>query len=342
MLILSLGLAALVAAMLGFFIAKSRLALDQPNSRSMHTAPTPRLGGVALWLGFGCGLALQAIQLQQGLLLGALALVVLVSLLDDIHTLPPWPRLAAQLGAALLALLGTDLIPASLTIPGLAWGWPHALALPLCLVFLVWTSNCFNFMDGLDGLAATQAITGFTALAIMAGASGAPWLMVATSLTAAGALGFLPWNWPPARLFLGDGGAVGLGFWQGTLTLYGAAQGVFPLWAGLLGFAPFLLDGTITLLLRTLAGHSPLVPHRDHLYQRLALGAWGVHRTLLVHGLFMLCCAAGACLTYQQPLPWGLAACLTACGIHLVLRWHLGTQEASCRQSPPGKNDPQL
>ena len=337
MLILSLGLAALVAAMLGFFIAKSRLALDQPNARSMHSTPTPRLGSVALWLGFGCGLALQAIQFQQGMLLGALALVVAVSLLDDIHTLPPWPRLAAQLGAALLALLGTDLIPATLTLPGLALAWPHALALPLCLVFLVWTSNCFNFMDGLDGLAATQAITGFAALAIMAGASSAPWLMVAASLTAAGALGFLPWNLPlpKARLFLGDGGAVGLGFWQGALTLYGAAHGAFPLWTGLLAFAPFLLDGTITLLLRTLAGHSPLTPHRDHLYQRLARGRWGVRRTLLVHGLFMIYCAAGACLTYHQPLPWGLIACLAACGVHLGLRWMARSDHPTMKKAHP-------
>jgi UDP-N-acetylmuramyl pentapeptide phosphotransferase/UDP-N-acetylglucosamine-1-phosphate transferase len=343
MLTLSMGLAALVSAALGFFIARSRLALDQPNARSMHNTPTPRLGGVALWSGFGCGFALHAIQLQQSMLLGALALVVAVSLLDDIHTLPPWPRLAAQLGAALLALLGANLAPAMLTLPGLTWAWPHALALPLCLGFLVWTCNCFNFMDGLDGLATTQAITGFAALAIMAGASGAPWLMVAASLTAAGALGFLPWNLPlpKARLFLGDGGAVGLGFWQGALTLYGTAQGVFPLWAGLLAFAPFLLDGTITLLLRTVDGHSPLTPHRDHLYQRLARGRWGMRRTLLVHGLFMLCCAAEACLTMHQPLPWGLIACLAACGVHLGLRWHLGAQEASCRQSP-GKNNAQL
>ena len=339
MLILSLGLAALVSAMLGFFIARSRLALDQPNARSMHTAPTPRLGGVALWLGFGCGLVLQAIPFHQGMLLGALALVVLVSLLDDVFSLPPWPRLTAQLGAALLALLGAELIPVTLTLPGWTWVWPYALALPLCLVFLVWASNCFNFMDGLDGLAATQAITGFAALAIMARASDVPWLMVAASLTAAGALGFLPWNlpFPKARLFLGDGGAVGLGFWQGALTLYGAAQGVFPLWAGLLAFAPFLLDGTITLLLRTFTGHSPLVPHRDHLYQRLACGRWGVRRTLLVHALFMASCAASACLTYHQPLPWGLAACLTACGLHLGLRWMARSYNPTMKKAHPDK-----
>lgn len=320
MLIFSLGLAALVSAMLGFFLAKGRLVLDQPNARSMHTTPTPRLGGVGVWLGFGCGLALHAIQFQQGILLFALALVVLVSLADDIRPLSPLSRLAAQLAAALLALLGAGLIPAMLTIPGWTWHWPHALALLLCLVFLIWTCNCFNFMDGIDGLAATQAICGFAALAIMAGDSDAPWLMVAASLSAAAAAGFLPWNWPPARLFLGDGGAVGLGFWQGALTLNGAAQGIFPLWAGLLAFAPFLLDGTITLLVRTVARHSPLAPHRDHLYQRLARGSWGVRRTLLVHAVFMICCAAGACLTIHQPLPWGLGACLGACGVHLGLR----------------------
>ncbi len=331
MLILSLGIAALVATFLCAFFAKNRLVLDQPNKRSMHTAPTPRLGGVALWSAIACGLALHPLENHQGVLLGALSMVVAVSLLDDIRTLPPWPRLATQLAAALLALLGAWLVPTALTLPGWTWTWPYALALPLCLLFLVWSCNCFNFMDGMDGLAATQAITGFGGLAVMAGISDAPWLMLAASLTAAAATGFLPWNWPPARLFLGDAGAVGLGFWQGVLTLHGAAHRAFPLWAGLLAFAPFLLDGTITLLIRIAHGHSPLVPHREHLYQRLAMEPWGVRRTLLVHALFMAGCAAAACLTYQRQAVWGLGSCLVACGIHLGLRQYANTAKCTGR-----------
>lgn len=320
MLILSWGITALVAFFLGAFFARNRLVLDQPNQRSMHSVPIPRLGGVALWGAIVCGLVMHPMESHQRILLEALTMVVAVSLLDDIRTLPPWPRLATHLVAALLALWGAWLVPGTWTLPGWTWAWPYALALPLCLLFVVWTSNCFNFMDGMDGLAATQAITGFGGLAIMAGLSAAPWLTLAASLTAAAAIGFLPWNWPTARLFLGDAGAVGLGFWQGVLTLYGAAHGAFPLWAGLLAFAPFLLDGTITLLVRTIHGHSPLVPHREHLYQRLAMGPWGVRRTLLVHGLFMTGCAAAACLSYQRQAAWGLGACLAACGLHLGLR----------------------
>ncbi len=277
--------------------------LDHPNARSLHQAPVPRTGGLGVLLGVGAGLVLGLVvgptlglagQLGRALVWVVLATVLLatVSLLDDRHHVRARYRLAAQVAAAALALLG-----------GIAWrhaGLPGltALSLPgwlvpfLTILFIVWMTNLYNFMDGMDGLAGGMAVLGFGALAVLGWLEGAPDFALVAGTIAAAAGGFLLNNLPRAGIFLGDVGSTVLGFWAAVLVLWGAGSGLFPLWAGLLVFSPFLVDATWTLLWRVARGEAAWQAHREHHYQRLVLAGWSPRRTLL--WAYVLMAAAGA------------------------------------------------
>jgi len=248
--------------------AHRRKLLDTPNHRSSHTRPTPRGGGVALAAAFYAGLAalLAAGALEAGtlatLLLGLP--IAIVGYIDDRVSLSARTRLAVQFACA-AALLWS--LPAP--IPALAvlgYELPPALAYAAYLLGLLWLTNLYNFMDGIDGIAAGQAIAaGLLWAAILPAASAGPALALA-----AAALGFLLYNFPPARIFMGDAGSGFCGFIIGALVLIQAqASATSPLlW--LLPLAPFIADATLTLCVRVLRGQSPSQAHRSHAYQRLA------------------------------------------------------------------------
>lgn len=254
-------------------VARHRL-LDVPGARSLHAEPTPTSGG----LGMLAGLLLAAGALRQdGVLHEAWCFALLlaaglsaIGFVDDRRSLPVSARLAAQLLAAglLLAALWPELGAAE----------PVALLLPVCLLWLVGFSNLFNFMDGIDGFAASQALFAGGAgagLALLNGAPGSTVLFLAS--LAAVALGFLPWNWPPARLFMGDTGSLLLGFLFAAGVVLCMLHGDLPwvVWAIL--WAPFLIDGLLTLLGRALRAEVLTSAHREHAYQRHALHR-GSHR----------------------------------------------------------------
>jgi UDP-N-acetylmuramyl pentapeptide phosphotransferase/UDP-N-acetylglucosamine-1-phosphate transferase len=238
-----------------------------PNARSSHTRPTPRGGGLVIVAGFVVGLVTWLFlggSLSPRALgwLAAALLIAAVGFADDLMSLPALPRLLVQLlGAAILTLASAQ-----------ERELPLLLALPLAFVAIAVVTNIYNFMDGIDGLAATTALITGVALAIAGGIVRNPLVGVAGALLGAAALGFLPYNLPPARLFMGDVGSTFLGFSFAALCLLGnigVGGGRLPLEFGAMLLAPFLFDGLVTLGRRMLRGERWYAAHRSHYYQRL-------------------------------------------------------------------------
>lgn len=309
--------AAGVSAWLTRLLIQGRLAplsaLDLPNDRSLHAAPVPRSGGLAVLGGLAAGggpliagavaagtLAAGSLSLLAALA-AAVALVAVISYLDDRREVAPRLRLGVHLLAAVLLWLG-GLRWTSLGLPPpLDPALPDLLALVLTLLYAVWMTNLYNFMDGMDGLAGSMAVLGFGALAVLGITGGEPLYAGVCLLGAAAAAGFLTGNLPPARIFLGDVGSSSLGLLAAALTLWGAALRVFPLWVGWLAFSPFIVDATWTLLRRALQREPVWRAHRSHHYQRLVLAGWGHRRTLLRALLLMAGAAATAVAAPRLP-----------------------------------------
>ena len=226
--LLAMAGAALALALLFRFV--DRLPKARPNARSLHERPICRVGGLSIWAGW-----LPAMMLAPGSLPGgaaawaAWAAVAVVSLVDDWRGVPPLPRLGVHLAAAVLA---------AATLPGVG----GLVATVVAALTLAWSANLYNFMDGSDALAATMAACGFGALAAGAAIGGAS-LLPALALVAA-CLPLLAANAPPARIFMGDIGAVPLGFLAALLGLAGWGAGTWPAWFPLLVFLPFVADAT--------------------------------------------------------------------------------------------------
>ena len=239
------------------------LPMDHPNARSLHETPTPRVGG----LGIMAGVAVASLWLADAALLpvilGAFALAG-VSLIDDVRGLPVRVRFLAHFVAASGCLFALGLS-----------GW----ALLAGTLAVVWMTNLYNFMDGSDGLAGGMAAIGFGTLALAAWLGDAPGLAAFCAVIAASALAFLRFNFPPARVFMGDAGSIPLGFLAATLGILGAWQNVWPWLFPLLVFSPFIVDASVTLARRALRGEKIWQAHRSHYYQRVVLlGA--THRRL--------------------------------------------------------------
>lgn len=284
-----------------------RRALDVPNQRSSHTRPVPRGGGLVIVAGFLGGLGLWLVQggslspRAVGWLGGAL-LVAAVSFVDDLRPLPAAPRLAVHLlGALVLTLAGVQ-----------DRELPLGLALPLAFIWVALVTNVYNFMDGIDGLAASQAVVAGAALVAAGSLVRNPLVALGGGLCAAAAAGFLLYNLPPARLFMGDVGSTFLGFNFAGLSLLGnlgVGGGRLPIEFGVVILAPFLFDALVTLARRVLRGERWYQAHRSHFYQRLvSRGLSHAQVTGLYAGLAALAAAAAlGGLVLDQPLRQALA-----------------------------------
>ena len=299
--------------------------LDIPNARSSHSRPTPRGGGVVIVIGFlvglGAWLALGGSLSPRALgWLGGALLVAVVSLVDDLRPLPAAPRLAIHLvGAAVLTFAGVQQRELSIVA-----------ALPLAFVYVIALTNVYNFMDGIDGLAGSQALIAGAGLAIAGLIVANPLLAVGGGLLGAGAAGFLRHNLPPARFFMGDVGSTFLGFSFAGLTLLGnigVGGGRLPLEFGVLLLAPFWFDSVVTLARRVVRGERWYAAHRSHYYQRLvACGLSHGQVTSLYAGVAVV--AAGAALASvsvgADPLRAAVAALAYAPMLAIVaLVWRL-------------------
>lgn len=255
----------------------ARFALDHPNERSLHAHPVPRTGGVAVLAGSAVALAFGATELWLPLVL-ALGLAI-VSLVDDVKSLPVAARLCAHVAAAAV----------------LVWHalWPmYVWQAALLVIAIAWLTNLYNFMDGSDGLAAGMSIVGFGAYALAASWADEPVLADTCLCIAAASAAFLLFNFHPARIFLGDVGSIPLGFLAGALGVIGWRDEAWPLWFPVLVFGPFIADATLTLARRALRGERVWQAHRDHFYQRLVRGRLGHRGTAYVAYAAMLACAA--------------------------------------------------
>ncbi len=286
--------AAGVAALLGTWAlipALRRAAvLDRPNERSSHAIPTPRGGGIAVvaaslaaWLGLIAAGAAPVTLLP--VISGAVALAV-ISWLDDLHGLSPAIRLGAQCAAVALGVV------VAMPEGAVSQGWlPPMLDIAAAALLWVWFVNLYNFMDGIDGLAGSETAAIGIGLALFAtiGVGDDPVIAAPAAAIAAAAIGFLVWNWAPARIFLGDVGSVPLGYLIGFLLLATAARGhwkialILPLY--------FLADATITLLRRLARGERVWLPHREHFYQqavRRGLGHAVVVRRVIAADMILI------------------------------------------------------
>ncbi len=265
----------LATACLALSVAVTRLVLgwlrrrqimDVPNDRSSHSRPTPRGGGLAVTpvalLGLGVLAVLGAVPSGVVVVLAAAAALLGLSWVDDRRSLPARLRLGLHLAAA---AAGLATFPAdALVFQGLLPFWADRLA---ALLAWGWFINLYNFMDGIDGITGIETASLGLGLALVGWVAGQPDLPPAGLVLAAVALGFLVWNWHPAKLFLGDSGSVPLGYLLGWLLLLAAARGA---WAPAL-ILPlyYLADATLTLSRRALAGQRIWQAHRQHFYQRV-------------------------------------------------------------------------
>ncbi|MFU2328099.1 MraY family glycosyltransferase [Pseudomonas sp. NFX98] len=314
--------------------ALSRSLLDVPNARSSHQLPTPRGGGVAIVLSFLAvipllGLAGGSAWASLIALLGAGFSVAVIGFLDDHgHIAARW-RLLGHFSAAAWALFWLGGLPA-VSIFGLVidMGWIGNI---LAAVYLVWMLNLYNFMDGIDGLASVEAICICLAIALiyyLTGSVGLVWLPLVLAMAV---MGFLYWNFPLARIFMGDAGSGFLGITLGVLSIQAAWQAPQLLWAWLVLLGVFIVDATFTLVRRLLRGDKVYEAHRSHGYQ-FASRQFGKHVpvTLAIGGINLLWLTPIAILIALGKLD-GTTGLVVAYAplIFLAIKFHAGAREIS-------------
>ncbi|AHD13438.1 glycosyl transferase [Pseudomonas sp. FGI182] len=259
--------------------ALARSVIDVPNARSSHTVPTPRGGGVAIVLTFllaMVGLMLSGAEQIRILLAlgGAGALIAVIGFMDDHgHIAARWRLLGHFIAAAwMLGWLGG--LP-----PLLLFGWTLDLGWlggALAAFYLVWLLNLYNFMDGIDGIASIEAITACLGAAWLYWLGGLSGAAVLPLLLAAAVAGFLYWNFPPAKIFMGDAGSGFIGIVLGGLSLQAAWVSPPMFWCWLILLGVFIVDATYTLVRRLLRGDKVYEAHRSHAYQ-FASRKYGKH-----------------------------------------------------------------
>ncbi len=339
-----------LAFLLSFFLTRlairyalGRQLLDQPGPRRSHHEATPRGGGIAVVATFLLAAAVAALTGQTGTaslgwIAGGSAVMCALGFWEDHKPLSRRLRLLAQL----------------LTSAAVAWGlgvhdpafveriWPDWLALVgtpvrpwllsgLVVVAMVWMVNLFNFMDGINGLAGCETVFAcavFAAVAAVAGFQGQALLLGGA---AAAALGFLPWNFPHAKVFLGDSGSYGIGFLLAAVLVDGAQAAYLSPWVGIAVLGLFVMDASLTLAFRVVSGARWYNPHREHAYQLMVRRGWR-HASVVF-------AASAVNLLFILPVLWlggddhqsraSLAVLLGLTVLWLGLRFYFGRQQDS-------------
>jgi Fuc2NAc and GlcNAc transferase len=249
--------------------------MDVPNERSSHSLPMPRMGGVpmvaAALLPFGCWAWLGTGEMfsAKGLphtMIFALAMSVL-GLWDDLRSLSPLFRFLVQFVAAILVCWYALYLFPIFLLGG--WALPAVACILAGAFWIVWMLNLYNFMDGIDGLAGGEAAVSSSFFYLVFASQGESGWAVANLFIAAASMGFLVFNWPPARVFMGDAGSAFLGAFYGTQSVIAALSTPVPFTVLVLPFANFIMDTSVTLIRRMWLGEKWYKPHRSHFYQRM-------------------------------------------------------------------------
>jgi UDP-N-acetylmuramyl pentapeptide phosphotransferase/UDP-N-acetylglucosamine-1-phosphate transferase len=332
MIITLMTVAFLISAWLTRYLSRPETVfciLDEPNARSLHTHPTPVSGGIAILMAFTLSALLTCWYYVPKpdffwLCISGL-LIAIISLLDDCHHISALYRLLVHCIAAYILLWQGEFWITQLILPGFVWAWPTFLQTSFSFLFIVWMINLYNFMDGMDGFAGGMAVFGFGTLAILGGLGNHQLFMIINLIIASAAGGFLLFNFPPARVFMGDAGSSSLGFLAAALSLWGNREGIFPLWVAVLLFSPFIVDASATLLQRLSRGEKIWLAHKTHYYQRLVQLGWGHKRTVLWEYVLMAACSLSAVLAPSLPAyaQWGLLVAWTVvyCVLMYLVNW---------------------
>ncbi|MEY3201054.1 MAG: hypothetical protein RIR70_604 [Pseudomonadota bacterium] len=280
-------------------------AIDLPNERSLHTHAVPRSGGLGVLAGLSWVFFVHFPIFWP--LAVAIMAVAAVSWLDDRHPLPARVRFATHLLAAIW-LAGCGVF---FEAPWWVMG--------LMVLGVVWLTNLYNFMDGSDGLAGGMALFGFGAYGLAAWLAGSLPMAALCLAVAGAAAGFLVFNFHPARIFMGDVGAIPLGFLAGALGLMGVRDGLWHLPFMLLVFSPFIMDASVTLARRAWRRETLWQAHREHYYQRLIQSGWGHARTAWAVYMLMLAVAACAVSARTAPLNVWVGILLGWAGVYALL-----------------------
>lgn len=274
----------------GMIAVSTRLGLlDNPNARSSHETPTPRGAGVAVFIAVILGsMSVWVFEDISGLepmayvslILGG-GLVAWIGWLDDRKPLSAKTRLIVHFSAAFLFVF-------FLTV------WNSGLHLSLALflfasfliVLIAWAINLTNFMDGLNGILGVQALTVSLAASLLALWASDRWLSSMFFILFAAMVGFLPWNWGRAKIFMGDVGSGFIGFWMSCLFIFGYVRGSIPMSTALILNSVFLVDTGYTLISRTLQRKRIFQAHKSHAYQKLNQRGWSHSKVSLAVGVF--------------------------------------------------------
>ncbi|MGO4013617.1 MULTISPECIES: MraY family glycosyltransferase [unclassified Pseudomonas] len=315
--------------------ALSKSLMDIPNERSSHSVATPRGGGVAIVFGFLLALPIFGwLGLMDHAALAAMSgsglLVALIGFADDHgHIAARW-RLLGHFLAAIWALFWLGgLAPIAVLNGTIDLGWMgHAIA----AVYLVWMLNLYNFMDGIDGLASAEALCVCLGIALVYALIGEVepiWSVLAMSAAVGG---FMCWNYPPARIFMGDAGSGFLGIALGILSLDAATRLPELLWSWVILLGAFVVDATLTLCRRLLNGEKVYQAHRSHAYQ-YAARHFKSHKavTLAVTGLNLCWLMPWAVVVALGVVP-GVAGLIAA---YIPLFWLAIRFKAGTREKPP-------
>ncbi len=321
--VLDFPLSMVAAPLLSFVIAffsilwlikrKTDWVLDHPNARSLHSIPVPRIGGLGLLLGVIITWLFFSMTIPITVWIG-MGLLIVISFIDDIWHSPIWCRLLVHsvvaAGFSIIFLLD-------------AYGWITVLCVTAAVI---WMSNLYNFMDGSDGLAGGMTVIGFGYYGLFAYLAGNYDFAVINFSIAAAAMAFLLHNFYPARIFLGDVGAISLGFLAAVLGILGWMDNLWSIGLPLLVFSPFIMDSTVTLIKRLIRGKNIWQAHREHYFQRMVQSGLGHRNTALSGYALMLAVGGSAVWAGRQDLAIQYWVAVMWGSIYLILMfisdWH--------------------
>jgi len=286
--------------------------VDRPNNRTLHQGAIPRGGGLVIVAGLFMALVVTAFTSNRPQLFTCLACLVLawssLSWWDDKNDLSPKLRLMVQCIIAVFTVAALGWVNQLFSIK-LVWFGPL-----LTVIGLLWMANLYNFMDGLDGLAASQAIIASITLSFWFLMLGDIELSLICAVLAAFSYGFMLWNWSPAKIFMGDVGSITLGAFFGTIFILGVTRFDLSIFSFFGLFAVFIADATLTVLIRIWRREKIWLPHRKHFYQRLANAGLSHSKVAIGSAILMLICSLFSTLgvIYRDMIVfWSLAIVCT-------------------------------
>lgn len=259
--------------------------VDAPNERTLHAGSVPRGGGLVIIGMLITTLIIMAIVSQQWMFFGVLSFLVsawaMLSWYDDKHDLSPWFRFSVQFCIAVLTVFSYGWVNSVLSLP-LNWFGPF-----VSVIGIMWLANLYNFMDGMDGLAGSQAVIASITLSFWFFNSGAVYLALVCLILAAASYGFVLRNWHPAQIFMGDVGSITLGAFFASLIIIGVTRFDIPVVSFLCLFSIFITDSTSTIIIRSCRKEKIWLPHRQHLYQRLATAGYS-HSQIVIWAIVLM------------------------------------------------------